>query len=172
MSGSAIPPSSTFLQRYCRNPTAVVSSVILAAIVLVAILAPYIAPHDPARSSLRAILKPPSAMYWLGSDDLGRDVASRLIFASRLSLVASVQAVFIAVVIGLPHPRWIEAVTAVVVLKPGVEASEEEIVRHCKEHLGGFEVPKAVRFVDALPMTSTGKIQKQPLRQAYQGLYG
>ena len=65
-----------------------------------------------------------------------------------------------------------EAVTAVVVLKPAVEASEEDIIRHCKAHLGGFEVPKAVRFVEALPMTSTGKIQKQPLRQKYQALYG
>ncbi len=77
-----------------------------------------------------------------------------------------------AVVIGLPHPRWMEAVTAVVVLKPAVEVSEEDIIRHCKSHLGGFEVPKAVRFVESLPMTSTGKIQKQPLRQQYQGLYG
>lgn len=77
-----------------------------------------------------------------------------------------------AVVIGLPHPRWIEAVTAVVILKPTVEVTEEDIIQHCKAHLGGFEVPKAVRFVDRLPMTSTGKIQKQPLRQTYHGLYG
>jgi long-chain acyl-CoA synthetase len=76
-----------------------------------------------------------------------------------------------AVVIGLPHPRWIEAVTAVVIRKPAVAVTEEDIIQHCKAHLGGFEVPKAVRFVDSLPMTSTGKIQKQPLRQTYQGLY-
>ena len=98
----ALPPSSTFIQRFCRNRTAMVSAIILLAIVLAAVFAPYIAPHDPAKSSLRAILKPPGAMYWLGSDDLGRDVASRLIFASRLSLVASVQAVAIALAIGLP----------------------------------------------------------------------
>ena len=98
----ALPPTSTFFQRFCRNRTAMVSAIILAIIVLAAIFAPYIAPHDPAKSSLRAILKPPGAVYWLGSDDLGRDVASRLIFASRLSLVASVQAVAIALVIGLP----------------------------------------------------------------------
>ena len=48
------------------------------------------------KSSLRAIMKPPNATYLLGSDDLGRDVLSRLIFASRLSLIASVQAVVIA----------------------------------------------------------------------------
>jgi len=98
----ALPPTSTFLQRYCRNKTAMISTIILVAIVLVAIFAPYVAPHNPAKSSLRAILKPPGAMYWLGSDDLGRDVASRLIFASRLSLMACTQAVAIALTIGLP----------------------------------------------------------------------
>jgi len=97
-----LPPTSSFLTRFCRNRTAVISTLLLIAIVAVAILAPYIAPHDPARSSLRAILKPPSAMYWLGSDDLGRDVASRLMYASRLSLLASVQAVAIALTLGLP----------------------------------------------------------------------
>jgi peptide/nickel transport system permease protein len=98
----ALPPPSSFLQRFCRNRTALISALILLAIVAIAILAPYIAPHDPARSSLRNILKPPSAAYLLGSDDLGRDVLSRLMFASRLSLVASVQAVAIALAIGLP----------------------------------------------------------------------
>ena len=98
----ALPPTSSFLQRYCRNRTALISTIILSAIVMIAILAPYIAPHDPARSSLRNILKAPNAVYWLGSDDLGRDVLSRLMYASRLSLVASVQAVAIALVIGLP----------------------------------------------------------------------
>src|SRR4051794_1316436 len=98
----ALPPSSGFMRRFMRNRTAVVSMVILLLITLVAIFAPYVAPHDPARSSLRAIMKPPSLTYLLGSDDLGRDVLSRLIFASRLSLLASVQAVAIALAIGLP----------------------------------------------------------------------
>ncbi len=98
----ALPPPSSFLQRFCRNRTAMVASIILVVIVLVAVFAPELAPHNPARSSLRAILKPPSTTYWLGTDDLGRDVLSRLIFASRLSLVASVQAVAIALIIGLP----------------------------------------------------------------------
>jgi long-chain acyl-CoA synthetase len=73
-----------------------------------------------------------------------------------------------AAAVGLPHPRWIEAVTAVVVRKPGAQVSEAELIEHCKQHLGGFEVPKAVCFVEALPMTSTGKVQKQPLRERFQ----
>ena len=76
-----------------------------------------------------------------------------------------------AVVVGLPHPRWIEAVTAFVILKVPASVTEEAIIQHCKLFLGGFEVPKAIRFVDSLPMTSTGKIQKHPLRQQYSGLY-
>lgn len=76
-----------------------------------------------------------------------------------------------AVVVGLPHPRWIEAITGFVVLKVGAHADEAELIRHCKLYLGGFEVPKAIRFVDSLPMTATGKIQKHPLRETYRDLF-
>lgn len=76
-----------------------------------------------------------------------------------------------AVVIGLPHERWIEAVTAFVVPKPNVTITKEEIITHCKENLGTFQVPKEVIVIDQLPMTSTGKIQKHKLRNTYQHLY-
>jgi peptide/nickel transport system permease protein len=97
-----LPPPSGFIRRFARNRVALVSLIVLVLIVLIAVFAPVLAPHDPARSSLRNILKPPSAAYLLGSDDLGRDVLSRLMFAGRLSLVASVQALAIALAIGLP----------------------------------------------------------------------
>ena len=54
-------------------------------------------------------------------------------------------------VIGLPHPRWSEAVCAFVVKKPGAQLEEEELVAHCRRLLGGFEVPRLIRFVDELP---------------------
>jgi long-chain acyl-CoA synthetase len=76
-----------------------------------------------------------------------------------------------AVVVGLPHERWTEAVTAFVVPKPDVEISEEEIVAHCKQHLGTFQVPKSVIFLEQLPMTTTGKIQKHVLRKQYHNFY-
>ena len=72
-----------------------------------------------------------------------------------------------AAVLGLPHPHWIEAVCAFVVKKPGAEVDEESILAHCRERLGGFEVPKLVRFVEALPATATGKVQKHLLRQQF-----
>ncbi len=68
-------------------------------------------------------------------------------------------------VIGLPHPRWAEAVCAVVVRKPGAVLDEATLLAHCREHLGGFEVPKLIHFADVLPATSTGKVQKHLLRQ-------
>jgi long-chain acyl-CoA synthetase len=73
--------------------------------------------------------------------------------------------------VGLPHEYWTEAVTAFVVLKPEQSVSEGELLAFCKQHLAGFETPKVVRIVDALPMTATGKIQKHVLRHEYQDLY-
>lgn len=96
------PPPPGFVRRFCRNRVALVSLLVLLAIVLIAVFAPALAPYNPAKSSLRNILKPPSALYLLGTDDLGRDVLSRLIYGGRLSLVASVQALSIALVLGLP----------------------------------------------------------------------
>lgn len=70
-------------------------------------------------------------------------------------------------VIGVPHPKWVEAVTAVVVPKEGEEITEEDIVKICKQELAGFKVPKAVVTLEALPKTPTGKILKRDLRKSY-----
>lgn len=79
-------------------------------------------------------------------------------------------AVLRVAVVGLPHARWGEAVTAVVVASGPVEASE--LVGFCRERLGGFETPKAVVFVDELPETVGGKVLKYRLRERYVALYG
>jgi len=72
-----------------------------------------------------------------------------------------------AAVVGLPHPQWGEAVSAFVKLKPGAQASEAEIEEHCRNALGGFQVPKLIRILQEMPMTATGKLRKVELRQAY-----
>ena len=72
-----------------------------------------------------------------------------------------------AVVVGLPHARWSEAVTAVVVPKPGESIDPAELIAAVKTRLDGFKVPKAVIFADQLPKTSTGKIQKNVLRSGH-----
>jgi long-chain acyl-CoA synthetase len=68
-------------------------------------------------------------------------------------------------VYGTPHEVWGEAVTAAVVLRPGAHASAEQLVAHCRAHIAAYKCPKSVRFLDALPRTGTGKIQKRALRE-------
>lgn len=76
-----------------------------------------------------------------------------------------------AAVVGLPHERWGEAVTAVVVRQPGATVTESELVDWARERLAGFETPKAIVFADALPETVGGKVLKYRLRQAMADLY-
>jgi acyl-CoA synthetase (AMP-forming)/AMP-acid ligase II len=76
-----------------------------------------------------------------------------------------------AVVIGLRHERWTEAITAVVVLRPGETIDEAGLIAALKQRLDGYKVPKAVIVADALPKTSTGKIQKNLLRDQHAAHY-
>jgi len=75
------------------------------------------------------------------------------------------------VVVGLPHERWTEAVTAFVVPKPGETIDADELIAVLKTRLDGFKVPKSVVFVDQLPKTSTGKIQKNVVRSRHASHY-
>jgi acyl-CoA synthetase (AMP-forming)/AMP-acid ligase II len=72
-----------------------------------------------------------------------------------------------AVVIGLPHQRWTEAITAIVVPAPAARVDEADLLRQVRERLAGYKVPKAVIVVGELPRTSTGKIQKTVLRDQF-----
>lgn len=76
-----------------------------------------------------------------------------------------------ATVIGLPHPRWTEAVTAIVTLKEGSKTDEAELVSLCKQELAGYEVPKRVLIVDEIPKTATDKFLKVPLREKFRDIY-
>jgi long-chain acyl-CoA synthetase len=73
-----------------------------------------------------------------------------------------------AAVVGVPHPYTGEAVKAVVVLKPGQSATEEEIIEFCKRSIARFKCPQVVEFVDKLPHTDTGKILRRRLREEEQ----
>jgi acyl-CoA synthetase (AMP-forming)/AMP-acid ligase II len=76
-----------------------------------------------------------------------------------------------AVVVGLPHERWTEAITAIVVPRPGAGVSAETLLASVRSHLDGYKAPKAVIVVSELPRTSTGKIQKNVLRSEHADHY-
>ncbi len=74
-------------------------------------------------------------------------------------------------VIGVSHPKWVEAVTAVVVPKRDAAIQEQEIIELCKKQLAPFKVPKAVVFREELPKTPSGKILKRDMRNTYRDLF-
>ncbi|MHA4836428.1 fatty acyl-CoA synthetase [Sphingopyxis sp. MSC1_008] len=75
-------------------------------------------------------------------------------------------------VIGLPHPKWIEAITAVVVLRSGESVEADELIAHARETLAGFKVPKHVLFVEDLPRNASGKVLKRELRTLFSAAAG
>jgi long-chain acyl-CoA synthetase len=76
-------------------------------------------------------------------------------------------AVATAVVFGIPHEYWGEAVHAVVVLESGATASAEQIIEHCGQHLAGYKKPKSVEFVESLPVSGYGKVMRREIREKY-----
>lgn len=85
-----------------RNKSALAGLIIVVFFAVLAIAAPILPIADPVATSWSAIRKAPSAAHWLGTDDLGRDILSRMIYGARASLMAGVVSVMIAVVIGVP----------------------------------------------------------------------
>ena len=80
---------------------------ILALLCFLAIFADVVTPYDPLRQNLIKALQGPSAQHWLGTDDLGRDVLSRLIYGCRIAVIAAAEATTIAVVLGVPIDLFI-----------------------------------------------------------------
>lgn len=127
---------------------------------------------------------------WFHSGDIGRfDADGILWFTDRRkdviktggenvasievekALYAADTSVAEAVVVGLPHERWTEAITAIVVPAPGAKVDERELLSRVRAHLDPYKVPKAIITVGELPRTSTGKIQKNVLRDKYAQFY-
>ncbi|GAA6189794.1 dipeptide/oligopeptide/nickel ABC transporter permease/ATP-binding protein [Litorivita sp. NS0012-18] len=98
------------------------SALVLVTLVVCALFAPWIAPYDPLTQDLIGSLQGPSAAHWLGTDDLGRDVLSRMIYGSRIAVIAAAEATALAVLIGVPiglfigyHGGWWDWITMRVV---------------------------------------------------------
>jgi peptide/nickel transport system permease protein len=99
---TAESPSARTLRRLLRRKGAVLGLIVIALFVAVAVLAPFIAPYDPTAQTWTAVRKPPSLAHWFGTDDVGRDILSRVIYGARASLLAGVVSVAIAIAIGVP----------------------------------------------------------------------
>jgi len=101
---AAIPPRRRLRWWPRQRPgwAVIVAAICLALIVIIAILAPWLAPHDPLDMSPADRLKPPSDTYWLGSDAYGRDLLSRVLYGARVSLIVGLGSALISVVVGLP----------------------------------------------------------------------
>ncbi len=98
----AAGPSAETLRRLVRNRAALVGGTVVLALVVAALLAPAIAPYTDWEVDLANRIQPPSAAHWLGTDDLGRDVFSRILYGARISLLIGVLSVGISLAVGLP----------------------------------------------------------------------
>ncbi len=95
-------PSRRALRRFLQHRLAVFGLVVVVLFIAAAIAAPWVAPYDPIATSWTRIRKPPSADFWFGTDENGRDVLSRVIWGARASLMAGVVSVAVAMLIGVP----------------------------------------------------------------------
>jgi peptide/nickel transport system permease protein len=97
-----LTPGQRVLKRLWQRRGAMLGLSVIVLFVLVAVFAPWIAPHDPLKTSWSAVRKPPNAMYLLGTDEIGRDVLSRVMWGARASLLAGVVSVCISLSFGVP----------------------------------------------------------------------
>ena len=109
-------PGSRVWKRLLRRSGALVGLAVVVFFLLMAMLAPWLAPHDPLATSWSAVRAAPSAAHWFGADELGRDVLSRIIWGARASILAGVVSVSISLALGVPIGmlagyvgRWVDA---------------------------------------------------------------
>jgi peptide/nickel transport system permease protein len=100
MAEGAVAAGPSVWRAFNANRTSWVGAVLLAAIVLMAVFAPLLAPHDPAEQDIIARLQPPDGVYLLGTDAFGRDVLSRILWGSRISLVVAFASIGVAMLVG------------------------------------------------------------------------
>ncbi|MEZ0494594.1 ABC transporter permease [Kineococcus sp. TBRC 1896] len=154
------------LRRLLRNPAGVVGTVLAALVVLAALLAPVLAPYPPTQVHFETPFQVPRTVgFWLGTDDLGRDVLSRILFGLRASLQVALLAVVLSVVVGTPlglaagYWRGLDAVVSRVtdvvlafpflVLAVGLAAIRGASLGNAAIALGIAHVPQVIRVVRA-----------------------
>ena len=175
---SASPTWLRFRDALRRHPTAIVGGFVLLLMVLVALLAPWLGTTDPLALAPVKRLRPPSAEHWFGTDMIGRDVYSRVIYGTRVSLTVGLAVALLATSIGLAiglvtgYLRWLDAimmrvmdglmsipsVLLAIALISLTKASLENVIIA----IGITEIPRVVRLVRSLVLT----LREQPYVEA------
>ena len=161
-----------------RHPTAIAGAVVLLLMVGVALFAPWLGTTDPLALSPIKRLKPPSAEYWFGTDMIGRDVYSRVVYGTRVSLSVGLAVALLASVIGLSiglvtgYLRWLDAVMMrvmdglmsipSVLLAIALISLTKASLQNVIIAIAITEVPRVVRLVRSLVLT----LREQPYVEA------
>ena len=161
-----------------RHPTAIAGGIVLVVMVLVAVLAPWLGTVDPLTVSPVKRLKPPSAQYWFGTDMLGRDVYSRVIYGARVSLAVGLAVALASTVIGLAiglvtgFVRWLDAIVMrvmdglmsipSVLLAIALIALTKASLTNVIAAIAIAEIPRVVRLVRSLVL----QLREQPYVEA------
>ena len=175
---SVSPTWLRFKDAFRRHPTAIAGGVVLLLMVGVALFAPWLGTTDPLALSPIRRLKPPSAQYWFGTDMIGRDVYSRVLYGTRVSLSVGLAVALLASVIGLGvglvtgYLRWLDAVMMrvmdglmsipSVLLAIALISLTKASLQNVIVAIAITEVPRVVRLVRALVLT----LREQPYGEA------
>ena len=161
-----------------RHPTAIVGALVLIIMILIAIFAPWLGTIDPQAVSPIRRLKPPSAEFWFGSDMLGRDVYSRVLYGARVSLLVGLAVAFFSTLVGLAiglvtgYIRWLDAIVMrimdglmsipSVLLAIALMALTTASIQNVVLAITLAEVPRVVRLVRSLVLS----LREQPYVEA------
>jgi peptide/nickel transport system permease protein len=166
---SVSPTWQRFRDAFRRHPTAIIGGVVLLMMILIAVFAPLLGTVDPQAVSPLRRLKPPSAEFWFGSDMLGRDVYSRVIYGARVSLAVGLAVALLSILVGLliglvtGFIRWLDAIVMrimdglmsipPVLLAIALMALTRASIENVIIAITLAEVPRVVRLVRSLVLT-------------------
>ena len=175
---SVSPTWQRFREALRRHPTAIAGALVLIAMVLIAVLAPWLGTTDPLALSPVGRLRPPSGEHWFGTDMLGRDVYSRVIYGSRISMTVGVAVAALSIAVGLAiglvtgFVRWLDALVMrvmdglmsipSVLLAIALMALTKASVGNVIVAITLAEVPRVVRLVRSLVLS----LREQPYVEA------
>jgi peptide/nickel transport system permease protein len=174
----ALPPSQRFRDALRRHPTAIAGGVVLLAMIMIAVLAPWLGTVDPQAVAPLQRLKQPSGESWFGTDMLGRDVYSRVIYGTRVSLAVGLAVAALSTLLGLAiglvtgFIRWLDAVVMrvmdglmsipPVLLAIALMALTKASIENVIAAITLAEVPRVVRLVRSLVLS----LREQPFVEA------